>query len=477
MAQQHITVTRKLSGNPKLSREQVQRAIAVILGAAVGDALGAPFEFKPGGRYRERFPQPVLGGIGEMIGGGSFGWAPGEFTDDTQMGMALAESILTANAYDPDIVWTWFRAWRSTARDVGVSTSASLGHADWRTVPASSRGAGNGALMRAFPLALAFLHNDDASVQQIVLHQAALTHSDPAAGWGAWIAVEMMREAILGLDPMKVLPTLLDRLPDDMLQQFAPLLAPDWTPASPHPTNGSVWGCLAQAVWCLRTTSSFEAAVVAAVDLGDDADTVACVTGALAGARYGVQAIPSRWSTYVHGSINTPNGAVTYRCPDLQQMALRLLDLPDKPDNAPEQPAGPKEIEPGLFAADLLGASTAPTDYAIVSLCRTADRFANHPHRRQVYLIDKSGDHNPGLAFAISDAVDAIEAFLAEGRAVVVHCHGGRSRTGAVLKAWKMRSAGLTEREAHAWLAQRWHRYQDYNTSFIEHLRSLEASS
>lgn len=470
-------IIRITTSNPALSRAEKQRAIAVVLGAAVGDALGAPFEFKPAGRYAERFPEPVLGGIGELIGGGNFGWAPGEFTDDTQMGMALAESIIESGGYDPDVVWSWFRTWRSTARDVGVTTSTSLAHSDWREVAHDPRAAGNGALMRAFPLALAFLHADPSDRQQVVLHQASLTHGDPGAGWGAWIAVEMMCAAILGDDALAIIPSLLDALPTspvDVRADFAPLLADDFSPDQPHRSNGSVWGCLAEAVWALRTTSTFEDAVVAAVNLGGDADTVACVTGALAGAHYGVQAIPSRWATYVNGRIDSPRGALAYDGPRVQQIALQLLGLRDRPDTPPDVAAGPTEIEPRLFAADLLGASTVPTDVAVVSLCRTGDRFLHHPFRRQVYLIDQSNDHNPGLASAIGDAVDAVDAFLAEGRSVVVHCHGGRSRTGAVLKAWKMRTAGCTEREAHEWLQAKWHRYEDYNQDFVRHLRSLE---
>jgi ADP-ribosyl-[dinitrogen reductase] hydrolase len=115
---------------------------------------------------------------------GSFGWAAAEFTDDTQMALVLAEALIGSKGYDPDVVWTWFRTWAKTARDVGNTTRASLTHADWRHVPASGRGAGNGALMRVFPVALAFLDAPVEVVRNVVLHQAALTHSDPAAGWG-----------------------------------------------------------------------------------------------------------------------------------------------------------------------------------------------------------------------------------------------------------------------------------------------------
>lgn len=67
---------------------KTQHAIGALVGSAVGDALGAPFEFQRPGLYRSTYPAPVLGGIGEMRGGGGFKWKPGEFTDDTQMAHA-----------------------------------------------------------------------------------------------------------------------------------------------------------------------------------------------------------------------------------------------------------------------------------------------------------------------------------------------------------------------------------------------------
>jgi hypothetical protein len=170
-------------------------------------------------------------------------------------------------------------------------------------------------------------------------------------------------------------------------------------------------------------------AVVTTVNLVEDADTVACVTD-------------------------------------------RLLGITQQPETPAEWPAGPVEVAPGVHAADLAGATRVPKDWAVVSLCRTGTSFVHHPVRRQIFLIDQPGDHNPALREAVTDAVEAIEAFIAEGRKVVVHCHGGRSRTGLVLKAWKIRTDGLNEREAHTWLAERWERYQDYNQAFLDLLRN-----
>ena len=71
-----------------------QKVAGMALGAAVGDALGAPFEFGPPGQYAKHFPTPRYGSHTEMIGGGSFNWKAGEFTDDTQMALTLADSLL-----------------------------------------------------------------------------------------------------------------------------------------------------------------------------------------------------------------------------------------------------------------------------------------------------------------------------------------------------------------------------------------------
>ena len=462
-----------------LTPVEQQRAIGAFLGAAVGDALGAPFEFGPAGQYAARFPTPILGGQGELVGGGPFGWAPGEFTDDTQMSIALAESLLARGGFDPDDVWDRFMAWRRSAADCGVLTSRALGRSSHvgsalaAHDASGGRSAANGALMRVTGLACAFATGDEATLIAAARAQAALTHLDPAAGWGAAIAAALIRRAIHGDDPIAAIPAVLALVDDAERDRFATMLDPMWSPEHPDaPSNGTVWTCLAQAVWAVRTTDSFPAAVIAAIELGGDTDTVATVTGAIAGARHSIQGIPSRWLTHVHGAVGSPDGAVRYANADLQDLARRLMGRAPLSPTTSEVPAGPTEVAPGLHAADLGGAATAPTDWAVVSMCRTFGRFDSHPARREVFMIDQAGEANADLLAALTDAVDSIDAFLAEGRTVVVHCHGGRSRTGLVLKAWAMRTHGLDERGAHHWLTSRWSRYEDYQTAFVELLRT-----
>jgi ADP-ribosyl-[dinitrogen reductase] hydrolase len=307
------------------------RAIGALVGSSVGDALGAPFEFGPPGEYRRRFPQPVLDGVGEMVGGGSFGWEPGEFTDDTQMALALAESLIACRGFDAADLWERFRTWARTAKDVGLITRRALDHrthegAAYVAHAELGRSAGNGALMRATPIAPFMLHASRPDAMSPACRQAALTHADHAARWGAAIGVELMREAIARGDAVGALSAIVDEVPEAQRERFAEMLASDWQPNMTELPNGTVWTCLAQAVWALRTSESFEDAVVTAIELGGDTDTVACVTGALAGATYGRSGIPERWASMVHGEVATPSGVVRYDIAALERLARRLLD-------------------------------------------------------------------------------------------------------------------------------------------------------
>ncbi len=104
--------------------------------------------------------------------------------------------------------------------------------------------------------------------------------------------------------------------------RYAAILDPRWHPDDATEFNGAVWPCLASAVWAVRTTRSFEDALRAAVDLGGDTDTVAAVTGGLAGAIYGEAAIPARWTAPLH--VPVPGCAQVLRPRDLRELALNL---------------------------------------------------------------------------------------------------------------------------------------------------------
>ncbi|MGH3737007.1 MAG: ADP-ribosylglycohydrolase family protein, partial [Micromonosporaceae bacterium] len=155
---------------------------------------------------------------------------------------------------------------------------------------------------------------------------SALTHGDPAAWEGTVILHELVRLALAGADPLDVVADALAATVPDHRQRYTDVLAADWHPDQATAPNGAVWPCLGSAVWALRTTDSFELALRAAVDLGGDTDTVAAVTGALAGARYGLGAIPDTWTAPLH--VPLPGFDRTLRPPDLLDLTRQLLTTP-----------------------------------------------------------------------------------------------------------------------------------------------------
>ncbi|MEU3246054.1 MULTISPECIES: ADP-ribosylglycohydrolase family protein [unclassified Streptomyces] len=304
------------------------RALGCVLGSAVGDALGAPFEFGPEGAFSARFPEPGCGG--EMCGGG--GWEPGEATDDTQMAVLVGESLLERGGLELPDVFGRFRRWAAAEpKDIGLQTEAVLESGDpWDLAAAvhfqvSRRGAGNGSLMRAATSAVHFARQGREATMEAARRIAALTHGDRAAWEGTAVFHELVRVALDGADPLAAVPRAVRAVHPDHRDRYAAVLAEDWHPDRATEFNGAVWPCLGSAVWALRSTDSYEGAVRAAVDLGGDTDTVAAVTGGLAGAVYGADGIPGRWIEPLHVPLPGFGGRVL-RSPELAALAHRLTE-------------------------------------------------------------------------------------------------------------------------------------------------------
>ncbi|WP_395359779.1 ADP-ribosylglycohydrolase family protein [Streptomyces sp. YH02] len=300
------------------------RSVGAVLGSAVGDALGAPFEFRLPGVFRERFPD----GVGELCGGG--GWDPGEATDDTQMAVLVGESLLERGGLDLPDTFARFRRWAAAdPKDIGLQTEqVLLGGDPWDLAAAlhfqtNALAAGNGSLMRASTSAVYFAARGRAETMDAARRISALTHGDGAAWEGTAILHELIRVALLGEDPIAALPATLSEVAPEHRERWATVLAPGWHPDDATEFNGAVWPCLGSAVWALRTTGSFEEAVAAAVDLGGDTDTVAAVTGMLAGAVHGAGSIPTRWTATLHVPLPGFGDRVLY-ADDLRDLAVHL---------------------------------------------------------------------------------------------------------------------------------------------------------
>ncbi|MGJ6963425.1 ADP-ribosylglycohydrolase family protein [Streptosporangium sp. G11] len=305
---------------------RTQRAVGAVVGSAVGDALGAPFEFGLAGVFSTRFPVPAQDN--EMCGGG--GWEAGEATDDTQMAVHLAESLLERGGLDLPDIFARFQRWASCdPKDIGLQTEDVLTNGmPWDRAATTHfqinhRAAGNGSLMRATTSAVYFAGHGQAATMDAARRIAALTHGDPAAWEGTAVFHDLLRVALEGADPVAALPGSLALVDPDHRERYSTVLAPQWHPGDATEFNGAVWPCLGSAVWALRTTSRYEDAIRVAIDLGGDTDTVAAVTGGLAGAVYGVDAIPARWKGLLHVPL-PGSGERVLRLPELVDLARRL---------------------------------------------------------------------------------------------------------------------------------------------------------
>lgn len=313
-----------------LTPAQRDRAAGVLLGAACGDALGVPYEFA----------SPPAGAP-EMIGGGLGPYEPGEYSDDTQMQVCVAEvaalggGLRSAAALD-GVAERFLRWYREGASDIGAQTRrvlAAAGRAEGAS-PSSvmsasaadlhartGRSAGNGSLMRTSVVALPYLGDASAMVAAVRL-VSGLTHFDDLAGDACVLWCSGVRRAVLDGTYAGIRDGLA-LLPADRRDRWAAWLdEAETAPPSRFAPNGFVVPAL-QAAWSAITrTSSLPDGLVAAVSAGDDTDTVAAIAGGLLGARHGASAVPPAWRAKVHGWPGL-NGD------DLVELALRTIAAPE----------------------------------------------------------------------------------------------------------------------------------------------------
>lgn len=440
------------------------RIEGVLLGTAAGDALGAPYEFQP-----PRGPELEVA----MVGGGP--WAPGEWTDDTAMAVAIAEVAATgADLRDEsaqDAIVARWHEWSRDAKDVGIQTGSVLRSAAIGSVITAERAraasaflhedtgrtAGNGSLMRTAPVALAYLDDEDAMVQA-ARGIGELTHFDPDAGDACVLWCSAIRHAVLTgeLDVRIGLGHLASGRRELWL---ARLDAAETSRPADFPNNGWVVTAL-QAAWSAIATTAipvddasagkFRAdhlrmALDAAVRAGFDTDTVAAIAGGLLGAAHGASAVPLQWRGLLHG------------WPDLT--ARELIGLagaivrkgrPDTFDyRYPGYRTGALAAHPYDEKVLLAGIGTLrdlPDGVgAVVSLCRIGDNDVRTdiPHVG-VRLIDREdADENPHLDFVLLETVRTVERFRREGRTVLVHCVEALSRTPTVAALYGARLHGV----------------------------------
>lgn len=291
----------------ELTTQQSDRAAGVLLATAAGDALGAGYEFA------HLSADAAIG----MTGGGSLNWAPGEWTDDTAMAIAIAEVAATGtdigHGAGLDGVAAQFVRWfESNPAGIGKQTRAVLsqrsGSADAMTARAraiTGRKGGNGSLMRTAPVALAYLDNPEQCIDAAA-RIASLTHDDERAVQACQLWTYAIRHAVLHgtFDGVR---GYLSIAPADVAEFWGSLLdqAEHGSPTD-FANNGWVVHALQTAWWAITTTDGSDArhlqlALEAAVRAGGDTDTTAAIAGGLLGARWGASAVPARWRRILHG--------------------------------------------------------------------------------------------------------------------------------------------------------------------------------
>lgn len=279
-----------------IDRDLADRAAGCFLGLAIGDAIGTTIEFRTRDTYEH------LNGI---VGGGPFRLRPGEWTDDTSMALALADSLIECGAVDPTDLMNRFVRWYREGEyspagrcfDIGNATRSALDAfcrtGDPLAGSVDEHSAGNGSLMRLAPAAIWGASRSEGEAAAAARLQSACTHGATACLDACEAYALILRAAIRGADFEDALVS--GRR--GHATEVGPVIAGSWRQKERHQieSSGYVIHSLEAALWCVERTGTFSEAVLLAANLGDDADTTAAITGQLAGAIYGKSGVPDEW--------------------------------------------------------------------------------------------------------------------------------------------------------------------------------------
>lgn len=288
-----------------------------LFGVAIGDALGVPAEFTSRKRLKQ---EPIK----DFIGYKSHNQPPGTFSDDSSLTFCLAESL--CKGYDLHDLGNRFVEWRGNAYwtaggvvfDVGITTYQAINNLRTGTRPSLAGGFdednnGNGSLMRILPLLFYIRDFELEKRYEIVKEVSSVTHGHIRSVISCFYYLEFALELLKGSNKQtaytNTAKTVADFLKSKQIVQsetrlFAPLLNEDISKQdveSIH-SGGYVMHTLKASMYCFLTTDNYADAVLMAVNLGDDSDTTAAVTGGLAGLYYGFEAIPEKWRNEIKRS-------------------------------------------------------------------------------------------------------------------------------------------------------------------------------
>ncbi|WP_043644563.1 ADP-ribosyl-[dinitrogen reductase] hydrolase [Caenispirillum salinarum] len=267
------------------------RALGAYLGLAVGDALGATVEFMTRGEIQQQY-----GVHAKMIGGGWLRLKPGQVTDDTEMSLALGRSLVRSGGFDLGDINESFADWlRTKPKDVGNTCRRGIRRYITKGTLQTEYhegDAGNGAVMRTLPAVLATLH-DARRCAEWCRQQAHVTHNHPLSDDATVTVGEMVRRLILGGSMRDCRDLATDLVERHKTFRFEPYKGQ---------SSAYVVDTIQTVLHFYFLTDSFKQCIIETVNQGGDADTTGAIAGMLAGATYGVDAIPRPWLTRLDGT-------------------------------------------------------------------------------------------------------------------------------------------------------------------------------
>jgi ADP-ribosyl-[dinitrogen reductase] hydrolase len=271
-------------GFPRMDNvRRLSRAQGTLLGQVIGDSLGSRVEQKPAAEIEKLFP----GGLRELGDGGVYHTMAGQPTDDSEMALTLARSIVRDRKFDAERVLDGYRAWL-TSRPVDCGVTTERGLLGLVTTESES----NGSLMRCSPIGV-WAAGDPALAARTARDDSMLTHSNPTCleACAAYCAAIAAGVDGASKDEMFEVAGAHAKGPaHEAIKRAAKGIAP--TDFFTH--QGWVLVALQNAFWCLHALD-FEEALVQTVGRGGDTDTNAAIAGALLGSHYGREKIPPRW--------------------------------------------------------------------------------------------------------------------------------------------------------------------------------------
>ena len=272
----------------------LDRAVGCLVGLAVGDAVGTTVEFLPRGSY----PKLI-----DMIGGGPFKLDAGQWTDDTSMALCLAESIIA----DPDLnehdLMSRFDRWVGEGYNSSTGSCFDIGQVTLRAIsqfkrtgnpiagPTKVSDGGNGSVMRLAPVALSSWR-DPLNAEVIARRQSATTHGSQECLDGCALLTRVLCSGIAGSGVRSIYSD-----DESWVPSIRNIGLGSWH-GKPEPeisSTGYVVHTLEAAFWAFEQSNCFEEAIITAVNLGHDSDTIGAVVGQIAGSVWGLSGIPSKW--------------------------------------------------------------------------------------------------------------------------------------------------------------------------------------